>query len=89
MAKELLSFTKGQVKLSITEDAGKIAVNIEEGVGGGDAAGIGKGKQSFELDAEMGLQLGEKVLNAHLPASVQPLALVIEGVANQAIKAIE
>jgi hypothetical protein len=85
--KTLLSVANGA--LTVTEDGGKVSLNFDESVGGGAAAGIVKGQGSIVLDANMGLQLGEKLLNSHLPASVQPLAQVIEGVANQAIQAIE
>lgn len=85
--KTLLSVANGAV--TVTEDAGKVSINFDESVGGGSAAGIVKGQGSVVLDAESGLKLGEQLLNAHLPASVQPLAQVIEGVANQAVQALE
>ena len=85
--KTLLSLANGA--LTVTEDSGKVTVSFDESLGGGQAAGVVKGQGSIILDGTSGLQLGEKLLNAHLPASVQALALVIEGVANQAIKAIE
>ncbi len=85
--KVLLSLANGA--LVVSEDAGKVSVTFNESIGGGAAAGIVKGSGSVILDGEMGLQLGEKLLNSHLPVSVQPLALVIETVANQAIKALE
>jgi len=75
--------------ISVVEDGGKVTVSIGESVGGGAAAGVVQGQASIVLDGEMGLKLGEALLNSHLPASVQPLALVVEGVANQAIAALE
>ena len=85
--KVLFSAVGGALVLS--EDAGKVSLSWDESLGGGAAAGIVVGKGSLVLDAPMGLGLGEILLNAHLPASVQPLAAVIEGVANQAVAAIE
>lgn len=86
-------FTAFNGALTLTEDAGVISLNISEkaSIGGGEAAGLLKvaGEASVVLDGATGLKLGEAALNAHLPASVQPLAVVIEGVANQAIAAIE
>lgn len=79
--------------VTLTEDAGVFSLNISDAVsvGGGAAAGIvkAKGCGSVELDAADGLKLGEALLNSHLPASVQPLATVIEGIANQAVAALE
>jgi len=79
--------------ITITEDAGVFSLNISEkaSVGGGEVAGIVKvqGEGSVQLDAATALKLGEALLNSHLPSSVQSLAAVIEGVANQAIAAIE
>lgn len=89
--KLIASLANGAVTL--TEENGVISLNVDEAisVGGGEAAGLVKvaGKASVQLGAEAGLMLGEKMLNAHLPTSVAPLALVVEGVANQALKALE
>lgn len=89
--KPIATFANGAVK--IVEDAGVFSIVADESVnvGGGQAAGIVKivGSATITLDAETGLKLGESLLNSHLPAAVQPLALVVEGVANQAIKALE
>jgi hypothetical protein len=89
--KTILTLANGAVTL--TEESGVFKLNVNESVslGGGEAAGVVKasGVASVELDAASGLLLGEKLLNSHLPAAVQPLALVIEGVANQALKALE
>lgn len=74
--------------LVLSEQAEIFTLSWDESIGGGLAAGIVKGQGSIVLSGALGLQLGEKLLNAHLPASVQALALVIEGVANQAIAAI-
>lgn len=85
--KVLLSVENGA--FTITEDQGKISLNFDESVGGGSTKGIVQGKGSVVLDGMLGIQAGEKLLNAHLPASVVPLATVIEGIANQALAAIE
>lgn len=79
--------------VKLVEDAGVISLSLSEQaqLGGGQAAGIVKvkGEGSIVLDAALGLKLGEALLNSHLPAAVLPLALVVEGIANQAISAIE
>ncbi len=89
--KELASFASGAVKL--TEESGVFSLSFQEdvAVGGGAAAGVVKvqGQGSVVLDAALGLKLGEALLNAHLPVALQPLALVVEGIADQAIKALE
>jgi hypothetical protein len=91
MAKSIFSAANGAVTL--TEDAGvfTLALSDAAAVGGGQAAGIVKvqGSGSLVLDGALGLQLGQALLNAHLPASVQPLAAVVEGIADQAISALE
>lgn len=89
--KVLASFAGGAVQL--TEDKGVFSLSIDESVslGGGQAAGVVKaaGKGSIQLDAELGLKLGEALLNSHLPAAVQPLAQAVEAIVNQAVKALE
>lgn len=89
--KTLATYANGAV--TVTEDQGVISLNFNESlsVGGGDAAGIIKvqGQGSVQLNCEQGLKLGETLLNAHLPAAVQPLAKVIEGVVEQAVKSLE
>jgi hypothetical protein len=75
--------------LTLTEQSGTVTLSWDESIGGGLAAGIVKGQGSLVLNGTLGLQLGEKLLNAMLPASVLPLAQVVETVANQAIAAIE
>lgn len=89
--KTIASFANGAV--SVTEDNGVISLSFDEvaSLGGGQASGIVKvqGKGSIVLDGEMGVNLGKALLNSHLPVAVQPLAQVIEGVAMQALKAIE
>jgi hypothetical protein len=89
--KQIVSLANGAVVLN--EDQGVFTLSLSESasVGGGSAAGVVKvqGSGSVVLDAETGLKLGEALLNSHLPASMQPLAQVVEGVANQAIKALE
>lgn len=85
--KTLLSVANGA--LTVTEEGGVVSLNIDASLGGGDAAGMVKGQASVQLNAQAGLQLGEKLLNAHLPSSVQALASVVETVANSAVAAIE
>ena len=82
-------FTAFGGALVLTEQSGVFTLSWDESLGGGEAAGIVSGSGSIKLSGILGLQLGEKLLNAHLPVSVQPLALVVEGVANQAIAALE
>lgn len=89
--KTIASLAGGAVLL--TEDQGIITLSVDEAVslGGGEAAGIVKiaGKGSIQLNAELGIKLGEALLNSHLPAALLPIAQVVEGIANQAIKAME
>lgn len=89
--KTIFSVAGGAVTL--TEDAGVFKLSITESasIGGGQASGLVKaqGSGSVVLDGASGLKLGEALLNSHLPASVQPLALVVEGIANQAIASLE
>lgn len=87
MGKQVFSALGGALVLSEAE--GVFTLSFDEALGGGEAAGILKGQGSLVLDGKMGLQLGEKLLNSHLPPAVVPLAQVIEGVANQAIQALE
>lgn len=87
MAKTIFSAYGGAVAL--VEDSGALALNWDESIGGGQAAGIVEGKGSLKLNGTLGIQLGEKLLNSHLPPTVLPLAQVVEGVANQAIAALE
>lgn len=86
-------FTGLNGALTITEDAGVFSLNITEAVyiGGGEMSELLKvqGQGSVVLDSKTALKLGESILNSHLPASVLPLAQVIEGVVNQAIASIE
>lgn len=89
--KQIVSLAGGAIVLN--ENAGVFTLSLNESasIGGGQAAGIVKvqGVGSVVLDGETGLKLGQALLNAHLPASVQALASVIEGVADQAIDALE
>jgi len=85
--KTIFSAAGGAVTL--TETGGVFTLSLSESIGGGASAGIVKGSGSVVLDSNMALKLGEQLLNSHLPAGVQALATVIEGVANQAIAAIE
>lgn len=91
MSKQIVSLVGGAVVLS--EDAGVFTLALSESasVGGGSSAGLVKvqGSGSVVLDAATALKLGEALLNSHLPASVQALAAVIEGIANQAVAALE
>jgi hypothetical protein len=70
-------FTAAGGKVNLVEDGGVFTLNIDESVsaGGGQAAGLAevKGQASVVLDVATGVQLGEKLLNSHLPASVQAL----------------
>jgi hypothetical protein len=89
--KVLMSVANGAVQL--VEDGGVVSLTVDKDlvIGGGAAAGMLEvdGKGSVKFDANTGIKLGEALLNAHLPASVQALAAVVEGIANQAIKTIE
>jgi hypothetical protein len=89
--KTLLSAANGAI--TITENAGVFSLNLDESVsvGGGKAAGIVKvqGQGSVVLDGQTALALGQTLLNAYLPASLQPLATVVEGIVDQAIDALE
>lgn len=91
MNKQIASFANGAV--TVIENEGVISLNFNESlsVGGGEAAGIVKvqGQGSIQLDGALGLKLGEALLNSHLPDSVKSLAMVIEGIANQAVSALE
>lgn len=86
-------FENADKSVQLIEDAGVVTLSIDESksIGGGEASGIVKvaGNAKVILDGALGLKLGEAYLNAHLPAAVVPLAKVIEGIANQAIAAIE
>jgi hypothetical protein len=94
MKKELASVAGGALKL--TEEAGVLALELDASLqaGGGDAAGIlsAEGKGSIKLNAEQAAHLGEKLLNAKL-AEISPAlaagAAVVEGVVEQAAKALE
>lgn len=85
--KTLLTLQNGAV--TVVEDAGIISLNFNEALGGGKSAGIVKGTGSVILNAQAGLQLAEQLLNAHLPASMQALAPIIETVINQAVASLE
>lgn len=89
--KTIFSALNGAVTL--IEDAGVFTLRLSEAlnVGGGEAAGILKvqGAGSVVLDAETGLALGGKLVNGHLPAALQPVAYVFEGIVSSALKALE
>lgn len=91
MAKTILSLAGGAVTL--VEDAGKFTLAVDESIslGGGKAAGLVKvaGQGSIVLDGATGLQLAQALLNGILPASLQPLATVVEGIVDQAIASLE
>lgn len=85
--KTIISLLGGAVVL--TESGGVFTLALTESVGGGQASGIVKGSGSVILDGNVGLQLGEALLNAHLPATMQPMASVVEAVVNTSIRALE
>ena len=85
--KTIISLLGGAVVL--TESGGVFTLALTESVGGGQASGIVKGSGSVILDGYDGLQLGEALLNAHLPATMQPMASVVEAVVNTSIRALE
>lgn len=89
--KNIFSGFGGAVELNEENGVFTLVVAESKSIGGGEAAGVVKvkGDGSVELDAVTALKLGEALLNSHLPVSVKPLALVIEGVANQAVAALE
>lgn len=85
--KTLLSLLGGA--LVLTETSGVVTLSFDESLGGGAAAGILQGKGSLIVQGTQGLQLAEKLLNSHLSAGVQPLAVAAETVVNEAAAAIE
>jgi hypothetical protein len=86
--KTLLSLEGGAV--TITEAGGDFTLNFDESLGGGSVAGWLKGKGSIILGSgTVGLKAAEAFLNHLLPASVQAVAAMIEGVLNSAVAAIE
>lgn len=87
MSKVLFSAQNGA--LQITENGGVVTLSINESLGGGATAGVVQGTASIQLGAMQALQAGEKLLNAHLPASVASLAPAIEAVVNTAVAALE
>ena len=82
-------FTSDDGKINLAEEAGKITLSVDEAMGGGEAAGIVTGKASVVFDGPTALKLGEQLLNSHLPPVMQPVAQIVEGIANQAIEAME
>lgn len=87
MSKAIFSILNGAVNL--VEDGGRFTLKLDASLGGGEASGVVIGQGAIVLDAASALKLGEALLNSHLPVSVQPLAAVVEGIANQAIAALE
>ena len=85
--KTILSLLGGAITL--TEESGVFTLSFNESLGGGSAAGIVKGSGSFVLSGTMGLQLAEKLLNAHLPTSLATLAPAVEAIVNTAVAAVE
>jgi hypothetical protein len=78
--------------LVLTEEGGVLTLSLDESLGGGAAAGVLKGQASVVLDAANGVKLGEAALNGVIQAkapALLPLAEVVEGVANQALQALE
>ena len=89
--KTILSLANGAVMITEENGVFSLALDFQGQLGGGQAAGVieGEGKGSVKLNAEQGVMLGEALLNAHIPASMLPLAKVIEGIANQVLKSAE
>ena len=88
--KTLLSLLGGAVVL--TEQGGVFTLSLNDSLGGGAAAGVLKGQASLVLDAGDGVKLGEAALNGVIQVkapSLLPLVEVVEGVANQALTALE
>jgi len=75
--------------LVLTENAGVLTLTLDGSLGGGAAAGVITGSGSIVLNGTTALTLAQNLLNANLPASLLPLATVIEGIVDQAVKAIE
>lgn len=82
-------FTALNGAFTITESGGVFSINLSEALSTGQFAGLVKGTGSIQLDAGVALKAGEALLNSHLPTSAQALATVVEGIANQAIAALE
>ena len=86
-------FTAANGAITLTENAGVFTLSFDESLGGGAAAGVIKGAGSIIFNAASGsasaISLGEALLNAHLPASLAPLATVVEGIVNQALTKLE
>ena len=87
MSKSIFSEFGGA--LTLTETSGVLTLAWDESLGGGAAAGIVKGQGSLVLSGTLGLQLAEKLLNAHLSGTALALATAGETVANAAVAAIE
>lgn len=81
--------TLGNGAIVLTEQSGVFTLTLTETVGGGQANGVVSGAGSIKLNASQGIKLAEALLNAHLPVAMQPMAAVVEAVANQAIAALE
>lgn len=62
----------GPAKITVSEDAGmaKLAISMDQAVGGGEAAGVMTAKASIELslDAKQGAHLGLALVKAHFPS---------------------
>ena len=84
--KTLLSLLGGAI--TVTEINGVVSLNWNESLGGGAAAGILKGSGSLQLAGLDAVHLGEALLNAKLPASMQGAAVAVEGVIDAAIKTV-
>ena len=85
--KTLISLFAGAV--TITEQGGNVFLNLNQSCGGGKVAGWLKLSGTIELGAMTAIEAGETVLATLLPASLAPLVLVIEGVVNTALTAME
>ncbi len=78
--------------LVVTQDQGqlKVAISKSAAVGGGKAAGIvsAEGEGAVVLNELQGLQLLKAVIEAHVPAALDPAIDAGEALAEGAIKAL-
>lgn len=75
--------------IEVNEDQGKVSVAWDQSIGGGKAAGVVEGQGAVSFDVEKGVELAESEAIAKLPAALQPMAVVLVGIINPALKAIE
>lgn len=76
-------------KVLITENAGVVSFTENFSAGGGKTAGIAGVGATETLNAYQGLLAGQALLNAHLPAALQPIATDVEAIADVAVQAAE